>query len=308
MLRDGARCGLAVRLPDGSIYGERSAWISFSGAGFLSWPFVRGFPILLETLINGVRAFNRSIVLAEGAAGDGSGAWRTAVSIALAILVAAVLFIFAPHLLSSAMHFINLGGDVDGASFHLWDGFFKCAIFMAYIYFIGFFPEIRRIYEYHGAEHKIIQAWESGENVSARGARRGSRLHPRCGTTFALVVICVAIILQSFLIPLFLKFWTPRDPVAKHLLTIALKLVFIAPISACAYEIIRLGANLPAGRLSFLLQAPGLATQRLTTREPDACQLEVAVVALNEAVGGGDDYDVSPAPYSREFKPVITEK
>lgn len=308
MLRDGDFCGLAVRKSDGGIYAERIPWVSLATRGVLVWPFVRGFPILLETLINGVKSFNRSVSLAEEEK-DGLGrALKTTLSLILAVAVAAALFVFAPHLLSMCMHSLNLGADVDGFSFHIWDGFFKCAIFLAYIYLIAFFPDIRRIYEYHGAEHKIIGAWESGDVVSARSASRWSRLHPRCGSTFVLVVICVSLLVQAALIPFFLKIWTPANPAAKHILTIFYKLALVVPVSALAYEAIRFGANLPEGRLSFLLQSPGLALQRLTTREPDSEQLEVAVVALNEALGADAVGDAMPVAYSRGNNLDYTEK
>ena len=307
MLRNGDYCGLAVRKSDGGIYAERMPWVSLATRGFLVWPFVRGFPILLETLINGVKSFNRSVSLAEEESG-GSCAVRTTLSLILAIVVAAALFVFAPHLLSMLMHSLKLGADVDGFSFHIWDGFFKCAIFLAYIYFIAFFPDIRRIYEYHGAEHMTIGAWESGEVVSARSASRWSRLHPRCGSTFVLVVICVSLLVQAALIPVFLKIWTPANPAAKHVLTIFYKLALVVPVSALAYEAIRFGANLPRGRLSFILQSPGLALQRLTTREPDSEQLEVAVVALNEALGADGADETMPVAYSRVNNLDYTEK
>mgnify|MGYP005897821133 FL=1 len=216
----------------------------------------------------------------------------------LALVMAIALFVVAPHLLSLIMLWLHLGGDVEGLSFHLWDGFFKCCIFMGYIRLISYVPDIRRVFQYHGAEHKTIHAFESGDEVSAAGAARMSRLHPRCGTTFLLFVICISIILHAVLVPLLLMIYTPQSAVAKHALTIAFKLLLMVPISALAYELIRYAARMPDGFWATLLRAPGLALQRLTTYEPDEAQLDVAVVALREALGPDAGDNIRTAPYT----------
>lgn len=295
-MRNGDFYALAVRMPDGSIHAERLPWRVLTRASFFKLPFIRGFPILIETLVNGIQALNRSVVLSESGA-DASEAvspWQLFLGVVMACLMAAALFVLAPHLLSVAMLLLGLGGDVEGLSFHLWDGFFKCAIFILYVWLISFIPDIRKVFEYHGAEHKTIHAWETGEPVSARAAWRQSRLHPRCGTTFLLFVICVSIVAQALLVPLFLKIWSPEGAAAKHALSLFYKLLLTAPISAVSYELIKFAASLPQGSLAAALQSPGLFLQRLTTREPDQAQLEVAVVALAEAVGKG--WDVKTAP------------
>ncbi len=110
-----------------------------------------------------------------------------------------------------------------------------------------------------------------------------SRLHPRCGTTFLLFVICLSIVLQALLVPGLLLLWTPESAVAKHVLTIMFKLLLVIPISALAYELIRNAAKLPPGIAASIVQAPGLTLQRLTTREPGRDQLEVALAALSAA-------------------------
>jgi len=216
----------------------------------------------------------------------------------LALVMAVALFVVAPHLLSLVMLWLHLGGDVEGLSFHLWDGFFKCCIFMGYIRLISYVPDIRRVFQYHGAEHKTIHAFESGDEVSAASAARMSRLHPRCGTTFLLFVICISIILHAVLVPLLLMIYTPQSAIAKHALTIAFKLLLMVPISALAYELIRYAARMPDGFWATLLRAPGLALQRLTTYEPDEAQLDVAVVARREARGPDAGDNIRTAPYT----------
>ena len=134
-----------------------------------------------------------------------------------------------PHLLSIVMNWLGYGGDVEGLSFHIWDGLFKFLIFIGYIVGIAFMPDIRRVFCYHGAEHKTIHAYESGEPVTPEAAARFSRLHPRCGTTFLLFVMSIAILLHTVLVPLLLLVWTPESAVAKHAVTLLFKLLLDDP-------------------------------------------------------------------------------
>lgn len=284
MMRNGDIYSIAIRKPNGEIFVRRLHWRAFQYGGWRSWPFIRGFPILLETLANGIHALNFSARIAEGEPEKKSSRLSLAASLTTAILVAIALFVIAPHFLSALTHWLGAGSDVDGLGFHLWDGFYKCAIFIAYIWLISLIPEIRRVFEYHGAEHKTIHAWEKGLGSDYAAACGMSRLHPRCGTTFLLFVICASIFIQALLIPLFFHFFSGLSFFPRHLLSIAIKIALIAPISGAAYELIRFAAKLPDGFFSTLLQAPGLALQRLTTREPDRAQLEVAAAALNEAM------------------------
>lgn len=298
MMRNGDAYGLAVRRPDGTIRAQRLPWFSLTRRAWLKKPFVRGFPILLETLVNGIRALNRSVEAAARSEEEELSGWHLALSLGLALLMAVALFVVAPHLLSLVMLWLHLGGDVEGLSFHIWDGFFKCCIFMGYIRAISYVPDIRRVFQYHGAEHKTIHAFEAGGEVSAAGAAGMSRLHPRCGTTFLLFVICISIILHAVLVPLLLMVHTPQGMVAKHALTVSFKLLLMAPISALAYELIRYAARMPDGFWATLLRAPGLTLQRLTTYEPDQEQLDVAIVALREALGPDAGARIHTAPYS----------
>lgn len=297
MMRNGDYYALAVRRPDGSILAERLPWFSLTRLALLKKPFLRGFPILIETLINGIQALNRSAEQAAEAEEEKLEGWHLMLTLLMALCMAVALFVVTPHLLSVGMQWMGLGGDVEGLSFHLWDGFFKCCIFIGYILAISLVPDVRRVFQYHGAEHKVIHAFESGGEVTSTEADRMSRLHPRCGTTFLLFVISISIILHAVLVPLFLHFWTPAGVVAKHAVTILFKLLLMIPISALAYELIRYGARIGNTLAGRLLRAPGLLLQMLTTYEPDRSQLDVAVVALREALGPDAPDTVRPAEY-----------
>ncbi len=297
MMRNGDHYALAVRQPDGSIVAERLPWFTLTRHALLKKPFLRGFPILIETLVNGIKALNRSAEQAAEAHEEKLEGWHLVPTLCMALLMAVALFVVTPHLLSIGMQWLGLGGDVEGLSFHLWDGFFKCCIFIGYILAISLVPDVRRVFQYHGAEHKVIHAFESGGEVTSIEADRMSRLHPRCGTTFLLFVISISIILHAVLVPLFLHVWTPSGAAAKHAATILFKLLLMVPISALAYELIRYAARMGDNPAGHILRAPGLLLQMLTTYEPDRTQLDVAVVALREALGPDAPDTVRPADY-----------
>ena len=285
MMRNGSCYSLAVRQPDGSIRVETKKWYSLTGNPLLQKPFVRGFPTLVETLVNGIKALNRSAEFSMGQDGEEMKSWQLVLTMVVSLGMAVGLFVVVPHALSIVMNWLGLGGDVNGVSFHAWDGLFKFLIFIGYIVAISFLPDIGRVFCYHGAEHKSIHAYESGKEVTPALAQTFSRLHPRCGTTFMLFVMCIAILMHTIAVPLFLLFWTPESVVLKHVVTIAVKILLIIPISACSYELIRYAARLENRMWGRILRAPGLFLQLLTTREPDESQLEVAIAALAGATG-----------------------
>lgn len=290
LMRNGASYALAVRRPSGEISVESSRWRTLGAKGIHSIRFLRGFPILVETLANGIRGLNRSADLSSG---DDSGPMtrgQVALTLMAALAAAVLLFVAAPHLMALGMQLLGLGGDMKGVSFHMWDGLFKFLMFIGYIAAISFMPDIRRVFQYHGAEHKTIHAFEAGGMVTVHTARQGSRLHPRCGTTFLLFVLSVAIVLHAVLVPLLLRLWDPASPLLRHAGIVCFKILLIVPVSALAYELIRYAAALKGGLWSRLLRAPGMFLQLLTTREPDDAQLEVAVAALQAALGPDSPY------------------
>lgn len=300
MMRNKDHLAIAVRKPDGSIAVQRRPWFSLSSSSWVKKPFVRGFPVLMETLVNGIKALNFSAELAVEGEGEELKPWQLVLTLATAIGFAVLLFVVLPHLVTVGMGFLGLAGGMEGLSFHLWDGLFKAAIFMGYILAISRLPDIRRVFEYHGAEHKVIWAYENREtDVDVESAQRQNRLHPRCGTTFMLFVLAISIILHALLVPLVLMVWHPDNVVLKHAGIVGVKLLLMVPISALAYETIRYAATLGDGATAFALRAPGMLLQKLTTREPDKAQLEVALVALHEALGDDSALPILVPAFSR---------
>lgn len=297
MMRNGAACGLGARLDQG-IVGERRLWSSFLSERVRKTRLVRGFPILVETLVNGIKTLNRSAELQGKDDEPPLEGWRLVATLVVSLAFALVLSLVLPHALTCLLTLAGLSGDVQDVSFQLWDGFFKLVVLVGYILVIGRIPEIRRVFQYHGAEHKTIHAFETGQPVDVELAAAQSRLHPRCGTTFLLFVVFVSVLCHSVLVPLFLSVWTPESAIARHLGSIAFKLVLVVPVACLSYELIKTSARMKKGVCATCLRAPGLFLQKLTTVEPEREHLEVALVALKEALGPSP-YEVRTVPYTR---------
>ena len=300
MMRNGDALALAVRKPDGQIVAVTRPWYTCFSGDFVRRRWIRGFPVLIETMINGVKALNLSAELAAEAEGEPIKPWQMALTMAFAVGLALFLFVVVPHLLTIGLNMLGLSGGVEGLSFHLWDGLIKFAMFISYIAAISFVPDIRRVFQYHGAEHKTIAAYEQGEDpVSPESAMPYSRLHPRCGTTFLLFVLSISILLHALTVPLIMLVWTPENAFTKHAVIIAFKLALMAPISALAYEAIRSAAKISSPLFGILTRGPGLLLQLLTTRDPDKEQLEVGMVALKEALGDSALAQIITPDYER---------
>jgi len=270
MMRNGDAYALALRRPDGEIVARRMPWFSLTRHPWLKKPFVRGFPVLIETLVNGIKALNRSAEhQAEGTEEELKG-WHLVLTLLLSLAMAVGLFVVVPHLLSLLMQWLELGGGVEGLTFHLWDGLFKCLIFMGYIWAISFVPDIRRVFQYHGAEHKCINCIEHGLPLTVDNVRISSRQHKRCGTSFLFFVLAISIILLMLI------------QVESPLMRVIVRIALIPVIAGISYEVLKL-AGRSENPIINLLSRPGLAIQKLTTKEPDDSMIEVAIQAV-EAV------------------------
>ncbi len=202
-------------------------------------------------------------------------------TMAVAIVMALALFAALPHFLTWGLGWL-LGSDdlASGKSFlfQVVDGIIKLAIFLGYVWGISFIPDIRRVFMYHGAEHKCIYAFEKGLELSVPNADAQTTLHPRCGTSFLLVVLITAILVFTVVFP----FIPPpfESGVLNQAFFVLIKLFLLFPIAGVSYEIIRLAGKSPDNRFLRLLIWPGLATQKITTKVPEAAQLEVALASL----------------------------
>ena len=287
MMRAKDKLAIAIRKSNGDIVTDVRPWFTLVRHPILKKPFLRGFPVLMETMVNGIKALNYSAVeAAEDDEEDGGEltTWHLVLTMVMALGFALGLFVVLPHFLSVGMEQLGLSGDVDSLSFHAWDGVIKMLIFIGYILCISLIPDIRRVFQYHGAEHKVIWSWEEGRDLNPESIRFHSRLHPRCGTAFLLFVLAVSIMLYAVLVPYLLTFYSPENFYVKHLYIVLLKLALMVPVSCVAYEMIKFAGKHSGSMICKIMCWPGLMLQMLTTKEPDESQIEVAIAALESAV------------------------
>ncbi|MHB0868308.1 MAG: DUF1385 domain-containing protein [Chloroflexota bacterium] len=260
---------VAVRTPSSEIvlHSERLPRALYEG-WFIKVPFVRGVAMLWDTLVLGMRAlmYSANVALEEEEAEFSKPMmWGT---VAVAILFAIGLFFVTPLLL------VGLADRYIESSFtsNLIEGAIRLLVFLAYLWAIGWMPDIQRVFAYHGAEHKCINAHEAGKPLEPSNAASFTTAHPRCGTSFLLVVMAISILIFALL---------GRPPMEWRILS---RIVLIPVIAGVAYEFIKFTALHYSHPLVRWMAAPGLALQRLTTREPDESMLEVGMVALREVM------------------------
>src|SRR5262249_9358445 len=226
----------------------------------------------------------------EKASGGGLGANAL---LGVSTLVMVGLFIAAPHLLTYAVgRLLGLNLDTQGFAFHLVDGFFRIAILVGYISAVARTAEVKRVVQYHGAEHKAIWAYESGLPLTVQSARGFTTLHPRCGTSFLFVVVMVAVLLHVALFP-FIPHLHP-NALVNQLLMVLVKVPMAFPIAGVAYELQRLSARPTCPKPIQWMTRPGLWLQNITTREPTDAQLEIAVLALARSLAREEGRAVAP--------------
>jgi len=283
MMRTPHAYAVAVRRRDGSIEVRKEFVRRLSEVWKpISWPVIRGFAVMCQALYLGLRTLNFSFTIASMDAEAGEEAKKpkarkggevlpVLLSMGAAAVIAVLLFILAPLWITTWLkgYFAAVHNWV---VFNLVDGLIRVVFFVAYILLISRMEDIRRVFQYHGAEHKVVHTWEAREELTVDNARRKSTLHPRCGTSFLLFVMVVSIIVFS-LVKL-QAFWA----------IFLSRIVLIPLISGLSYELIRLSAPRCQRGLFRFVVMPGLALQRVTTKEPSDDQLAVAIHALREAL------------------------
>ena len=273
MMRGPSNWALAVRKPDGEIAEvNRSIKSPMARHKVFRLPVIRGVVALGESLAIGFRALAISANYAaqeEGEEGEVSTELsRGALIFAFAIAIgfAVLLFKVTPALITSWLPI-----DATGA-FVVVEGLIRVVIFVLYLSLISLLPDLRRVFQYHGAEHKAINALEAGDELEPERVQTHSLIHPRCGTAFLLWVMVIAIFVFAF-------FGQP----AWYWL-IASRVLLLPVIAGLAYELIRFAGKHSGNRVLMALLAPGLWLQRLTTREPTLDQIEVSIRALKEVL------------------------
>jgi uncharacterized protein YqhQ len=263
MLHEGQRVAVAVRTPEGTVTVEPLP-IRFAVPRFEAIPVVRGSIKLVQMLSLGWDALKRSAELAHPEEASTSRWEFPVMPVAVVILVGG--FMLLPAYLT------GLTGIGNRVLFNLVEGGIRVSLFLGYLVAISLFPDIRRVFQYHGAEHKVVHAYEEGK-ASLADAKVRSPIHPRCGTSFLLLFVVMAILVFSLI------------PTPNLWVRLAGRLLFLPVVAGLTYEILRFGSRHPRAWWLRPLLLPGLLLQRLTAREPSDDQIEVALAALRYVTG-----------------------
>lgn len=283
MMRGPEELAIAVRKSDGEIVLKKEPVPKTPKNSFKKWPIVRGVFALFGSMILGVKALTYSAEIFD----DGAGTYEQSkfekwieekmgdkaddiligLSVVMAIGLALLLFMILPtFIINFLKRYITEPLVLSGL-----EGVLKMVLFVGYITLISKMKDVRRVFEYHGAEHKTIHCFESGKELTVENARAFTTLHPRCGTSFLLIVMVISIITFSFI------GWT------SVWMRVALKLLLLPAVAGFSYEVIK-WAGQHDNWFVDVVSYPGLMLQKLTTREPDDEQLEVAIAAMKEVL------------------------
>ncbi len=291
MMRGPYKTAYAVRKPDGEIIVEENENKAKNRAKFFKLPIIRGCVNFVDSLIIGMKAlmFSAEFVDLEGEEeteskfdkwleeklGDKIKDIVIYVAIAMSIVLSVGLFILLPSLLADIITTIIPNAE---AATSVFEGIFRILIFLGYMLLVSQMKDIKRVFEYHGAEHKTIACYENGEELTVENVKKHSRFHPRCGTNFLLFVMVISIILFFFL-PKFDQY----GKLVQILFKLLSRIVLLPVVAGLSYEVIKLAGRSKSKCVKFFTK-PGLWLQRLTTREPDEEQIEVAISSMTAVI------------------------
>ena len=265
MMRGPRDIAMSVRLPDGTLETTHKSLPSIYTGRLRSLPLFRGILVLLETLLLGTQALLYSAEKATtGEDGEEMPKAMLWLAVAASLAFGVLLFFVAPLLISRSLDQFIMSDLVS----NLLEGVIRLGIFVLYVALIGLMPDVKRVFAYHGAEHRVINAYESGIPLSPESVQEHSTSHARCGTSFIFVVLVVSILVLALL---------GRPPIWIGILSRVLLLPLIA---AASYEIIKWSADRQQNPLVRSITLPGLLLQKLVTRQPDSKQVEAAIAAL----------------------------
>lgn len=265
MMRGKDDLAIAVRKNDEEISCKMEKITSLTSKyPILAKPFIRGTIALFESLIMGVKALTYSANESTEEEEEELSKLEIAFSIALALGLGTLLFFIAPAIFAHLLNEYVQGSFLQ----NILEGVMRITIFLLYVYFIAKMKDIQRVFQYHGAEHKVIHAYEAGEELKVENVRKYTTLHPRCGTSFLLIVMVISILVFSlFGVEIF--WW--------RLLS---RVVLLPVIAGISYEVLKFAGKHCDNPFMKIVNKPGLMMQKLTTGEPDDSQIEVALRAL----------------------------
>ena len=278
MMRGPKAIATAVRKQDGSIVYKKIV-LNEKNNKWLKVPFIRGVLALYDAMVVGTK----ELIFASNQAGleeEKMNDKEIKGTVAVSILLGVGVFMVLPSFIGSHLFRENrLFANIVEASIRL-------VLFLGYIWGISFFKDIKRVFEYHGAEHKSIMVFEQEKELTPKNAKACTRFHPRCGTSFLLLVMFISILVFSTVDVLFSTFFTiPQNPLLLILYKLVTRVLFVPLVAGISYELQRWTSYHLDNIFAGLIAKPGLWLQKITTSEPDESQLEVAIVALNVALG-----------------------
>jgi uncharacterized protein YqhQ len=284
MMRGSKGLATAVRLPNGHIEVKKESSKSLTKKNkFFGLPIVRGFISLIESLIIGIKSLEFSASFFEDdeeseskfdkwfdkTFKDKGSSVLMGISLVISLTFAVLLFFILPTALTSLVK-IKITSNV--IVLNVVEGIIRVIIFLAYIFLVGKLEDIKRVYQYHGAEHKTIFCYESGIELTPENAKKFGRLHPRCGTNFLFLVMVISIVIFSF---------TGWQSIGGRIVS---RVLLLPVVSGVTYEVIKwLGKS--ESKIAKIVAWPGLLLQKITTKEPDESMLEVAITSLKAAEG-----------------------
>jgi len=293
LMRGRDAIAVAFRSPDGEIAWQTERLdAGFHGTRWSKLPFVRGLVVLYETLVVGTRWLVRSASLAASEEGVELGRGAVALMLGITLVAGIGIFFLFPLVIAT---FTTSQID-NGLVQHLVEGLIRVAIFLGYLILIAQAKDVRRVFQYHGAEHMTIHAWEAGDPLTTAEVRKYPTAHQRCGTEFLVVVIALSILMFSLV--------GRQSPVVM----VASRILLIPVIASVGYELLRLGARHRSNRIVQIVMWPGILVQMITTKQPTDDMIEVAIVAMEETLradgetvpAGGLELERDPMPMPGE--------
>jgi uncharacterized protein YqhQ len=278
LMRGRDSIAVALRHPDGRIvWASERLDTGVHGSRWSKLPFIRGLVVLYETLIVGTRWLVRSASVQAAGEGIELGKGAVATMLGVTLLAGVGVFFLLPLFVAS----VTTSGIDNGLAQHLVEGLIRVALFLGYLVVIAQMPDIRRVFQYHGAEHMTIHALEADDPLVPASVRKYPTAHPRCGTEFLVVVIALSIIAFAVV--------GRQSP----LIMIGSRILLIPVIAAVGYEILKFGAKHRSNPVVRAIMWPGILVQMITTRQPTDDMIEVAIVSMEQALQA--DGDVAPA-------------
>jgi uncharacterized protein YqhQ len=274
MIRGSKHLSVSVRKPDGAIESKTTVINQLFTGSIKKIPFIRGSLLLLETMFLGIKSLIYSANISAGEEEEEIGNLGIAVSLSISLAFTILVFFILPLVVVEILDRTILSAETPVISFisNMIEGIIRLCFFVLYIWLIGFMPDIKRVFQYHGAEHMTVKAYEADLPLNIANIRQFSTAHPRCGTAFLLLVMIISVITFAFL---------GRPDLW---LRLSSRIFLIPLIAGIAYEILRFTGKHSNNIFVKCLIIPNMALQRLTTNQPEDDQIEIAIDAMQNAI------------------------